>query len=398
MIDFAERWGIHPDKFWVRGERPKEPVEYDEALGRWNVYGYPELVEILNDPVSSTPDATRLFDLDDEAKKYVEGDMAQVTGEEHTHMRKQVGRAFTAKAMSDLESRIRTVADELLRALAGRERFELLGDFVEELSAIVFSELLGTPVERRDMLRIKDETMDYGGEMATVEPGAGEEGYFEGLVAPLAPLRDFLGETIDDRARHPADDLLSLMTQFRKLDGTPLSRDEVINFAIGILGAGRLATPMLIGNTLLCLESFPEQGERVRANPSLVPSMLEETMRFLSPGNISSRATNVELEVGGTKIPKDQLVMLWFGPANRDPRQFTDPDSYDVCRNPNPHLGFGRGTYYCVGAQMVRIETRIMFNLLMEHFPDLRVDPEILPVFFGSPEFTGVRSLAVRTR
>ena len=119
------------------------------------------------------------------------------------------------------------------------------------------------------------------------------------------------------------------------------------------LGAGRLATPMLVGSTLMCLESFPEQAARVRADRSLVPTMLEETMRFVSPGNQTARATNREVEIGGKTIPKDQLVMLWMGPANRDPRGFTDPNSYDVTRNPNPHVGFGRGSYYCMGAQML---------------------------------------------
>jgi cytochrome P450 len=390
MTDFADRWGISTDRFWLHGKRPAEPVEYDEKLGRWNVYGYPELVEILNDPDGYSPNATRLFDLDAEAAKYVEGDLAQMTGHEHTHARKQVSRWFTPKAMADLEARVQKVANGLLNNLAGRERFDLLNDFVEEIAAIVFSELLGTPVEQREMLRVKDATMDFEGEQ-------GDEGYFEGLVAPLAPLRDFLGEAIDAKVRKPTDDLLGLMTQFRKLNGSPMSRDEIINFAISILGAGRLATPMLLGNALLCLESYPDQAALVRADPSLVPSMLEETMRFLSPGNLSSRATNYDVELAGVKIPKDQLVMLWFGPANRDPRQFANPDTFDVTRNPNPHLGFGRGTYYCIGAHLVRLETRVQFDLVMEHFPNLRVDPDIPPVFFGSPEFTGTCALSVLT-
>ena len=105
--------------------------------------------------------------------------------------------------------------------------------------------------------------------------------------------------------------------------------------------------------------------------------------------------TNRDVEVAGTKIPKDQLVVLWLGPANRDPRGFIDPDRYYVTRKPNPHLGFGRGAYYCMGAQMVRMETRIMFNLLMDRFPNLRTDPDTPPVHFASPEFTGPSALTV---
>jgi cytochrome P450 len=389
MTEFADRWGISTDRFWLRGVRPEQPVQFDEELGRWNVYGYPELVEILNDTDGYDNNVTRLFDLG-EAAQYVKGDLAQMTGQEHTHARKQVSRWFTPKALSDLGAKVQKVANGLLNDLAGRDRFDLLNDFVEETAAIVFSEMLGTPVEERDMLRVKDETMDFGGEQ-------GEADYFEGLVAPLAPLRDFLGESIDACARNPQDNLLSLMTRFRTLDGSPMSKDEIINFAISILGAGRLATPMLLGNAVLCLESFPDQAAKVRADRSLVPSMLEETMRFISPGNMASRATNTDVVLAGHEIPQDSLVMLWFGPGNRDPRQFEHPDTFDVTRSPNAHLGFGRGTYYCIGAQMVRLETRIMFDLVTEHFPNLRVDPDILPVFFGSPEFTGVCSVSVRT-
>jgi cytochrome P450 len=389
MTDFADRWGISTDRFWLHGQRPAEPVEYDEKLGRWNVYGYPELVEILNDPVSYSNNVTRLFDLG-EAAKYVDGDLAQMIGPEHTHARKVIGRWFTPKSMSDLEARVQKVAVGILNDLAGRDRFDLLNDFVEEITAIVFSEMLGTPVEQRAMLRVKDETMDFGGEQ-------GEKDYFEGLVAPLAPLRDFLSESIDENRRNPKNNLLSLMSEFRTLEGKPMTQDQIINFAISILGAGRLATPMLLGNALLCLESNPDQAALVRADRSRVPAMLEETMRFLSPGNIASRATDAEVELGGHKIGKDELVMIWFGPANRDPRQFSNPDAFDITRNPNPHLGFGRGAYYCIGAAMVRLETRILFDLVLDHFPNLRTDPDIPPVFFGSPEFMGVCGLSVRT-
>ena len=397
MNDFAVRWGFEPERFWLHDVHPDRPVEYDEQYGRWNVYGYPEIFHILGDIQTYTPDATRLFDLDEEAAKYVEGDMSQLTGPEHAHMRKHVGHAFTPKAMSDLEARILVTADRLIDRLVGLDRFDLLTDFVEDLCAIVFSQLLGTPEEERDILRVKDQAMDYDGQMSTVAPAEGEEEYFSGLVAPLLPLREFLGRHIDESWDDPKDDLLGLMIRYRKLDGSRMSRDEIINFGISVLGAGRLSTPMLIGNTLVCLESFPDQAARVRADRSLVPSLLEESMRFMSPGNMSFRATNAESELGGVTIPKDQLVMLWFGAANRDPRQFTNPDVFDAGRNPNAHLGFGRGAYYCVGAQLVRIETRIMFNLLQDRFPGLRLDPDKMPVFFGSPEFTGVRSLPVVT-
>jgi cytochrome P450 len=396
MTDFADRWGFSTDKFWLRGEQPAEQVEFDENLGLWHVYGYPEVAEVLNDSAAFSTDSGRLFEVDEETAKYFEGDLAQMTGAEHAHMRKQVSRAFSPRAMDDLESRIFKLASELLDGLAGRDRFDLLADFVDDLSGTLFSELLGTPVAERGIFNLVDQTMDNEAQMTTVDQGDGAN-YFADLVSPLRPLRDFLGAHIDERRKQPREDLLSLMVQFRKLDGTAMSQDEVINFAISVLGAGHLTSPILIGNTTLCLESHPDQAERVRADRTLVPTLLEESMRFLTPGNASYRATSIDVEVGGKKIPKDKLVMLWFGTANRDPRQFADPNTFDASRHPNPHLGFGRGAHYCVGAQMARVETRIVFNILMDRFPTLRVDPDIPPVFFGSPDFTGVRSVSVRT-
>jgi len=133
----------------------------------------------------------------------------------------------------------------------------------------------------------------------------------------------------------------------------------------------------------------------VRADRSLVGPMIEETMRFMSPGNQSARATNLDVVVDGTKIPKDQFVVLWLGPANRDPRAFADPNRFDLTRDPNPHLGFGHGAYYCMGAQLVRMETKIIFNLLLDRFPTLRIDPDRPVVHFASPEFTGPSAMTV---
>jgi cytochrome P450 len=221
--------------------------------------------------------------------------------------------------------------------------------------------------------------------------------YFAKVTKPLQPLRDMLDEQIAEHRKYPRDDLITLLTQVTKIDGNPMTQGQIINFIIGIIGAGHLATPLLIGNTMLCLDSFPKEWERVRADRSLVSPMIEETMRFLTPGNATYRVSNVDTEVAGWKIPKDQLLRVELGSANRDPRQFADPGTYDVNRNPNPHLGFGHGVHYCLGQQMIRVETRIVFDLLMDRFPVLRVAPDVQPVFFLSPDFTGVNSVTVRT-
>ncbi|HEU5471979.1 MAG TPA: cytochrome P450 [Actinophytocola sp.] len=395
MAGFAERWGFGPDKFWLYDGLPEELVEFDESLGLWHVYGYPEALEVLNNPDAFSTDSARLFNLDEQTAKYIDGDLTQMTGAQHAHLREQVATAFGATAMADLEPRVHEVAGGLLDNLAGRDRFDLLGEFVGDLSGIVFCELLGIPAEDRALFALIDQNMDAEAQLATVATSEGAD-YFDNLTAPLQPLRDMLGAHIDRRIRQPRKDLLSLLVGVRKLDGTPLSRDQIINFVIGMLGAGHLSTPLLIGNATLCLESFPDQAVRVRTDRSLVPGMLEETMRFLTPAAATYRATTVAAQIAGRTIPADQLVRVWFGAANRDPRRFGDPGRFDVTRDPNPHLGFGHGDHFCLGRRMIRIETRIVFNLLLDRCPDLRVDPDVAPAFFGSPDFTGVRSVWVR--
>lgn len=396
MTDFADRWGFGPDRFWLRGERPKELVEFDENLGCWVVYGYQEVVDVLTRTEEFSTDSSSLFDIDEEMAKYIYGDLTQMTGAAHAHLRAQIAAAFEANAMAQLESRIQQLAGQLLDKLTDVDRFDLLGDFVDDLSGIVFTELLGIPAEDRVLFNLVNQNMDSEDQMTAGDAGQ-SEGYFENLTTPLQPLRDMLGAHIDERVRRPRGDLLSLVAGARTLDGEPMSRDHTINLVIGILGAGHLATPLLIGNTMLCLESYPEQAARVRADRSLVPTLLDETMRFLTPVNATFRATTADVELAGYRIPKNQLVRLTFPTANRDPRRFTDPDTFDASRNPNPHLGFSYGDHYCLGRQMIRVETGIVFNLLLDRYPTLRVDPDTAPVFFASPDFTGLKSVTVRT-
>ncbi|MET7481276.1 cytochrome P450 [Streptomyces sp. NPDC005648] len=397
MTEFADRWGFAPDKFWLRGERPENPVEWREELQRWEVYGYPEVNEALSNQDGYSADSGKLFNFDEETAKYFDGDLAQMTGLEHANVRKQAAQAFDPKFIARLENRVRDLANEYADTLEKFAKFNLLSDFIDHVAGIVFSELLGIPAEDRTMFKLVDQNMDQEAQMTQVGEGT-DDGYFEQLTKPLQPLREMLGTHVDAKTKDPKDDLISLLSQVTKVDGSLMTRDQIINFIIGILGAGHLATPLLVGNTMLCLESFPEQYGLVKSDHSLIPGMIEETMRFLTPGAASYRATLQDVQLGGKQIPKDSLLRVYLGAANRDPRQFVDPDTYDVTRSPNAHLGFGRGAHYCMGGQMVRVETRVVFEVLFTRFPKLRVDPAIPPLFFNSPDFTGVRSGGMHVR
>jgi cytochrome P450 len=179
------------------------------------------------------------------------------------------------------------------------------------------------------------------------------------------------------------------------VDGERLPDDQVVNFAIVLLLAGHITTTMLLGNTVLCLDAFPEQQEKVRADRSSIPAVIEESLRYLTPFAAIGRSTTREVELGGVPIPADQMLLLWLGAANRDPRQFADPDAFDPGRDPNPHLSFGRGIHFCLGAPLARLEGRIALGILLDRFSLLRTDPADPVDFMPTPTMTGVRRLSL---
>ncbi|GAA4863750.1 cytochrome P450 [Saccharopolyspora cebuensis] len=393
MTSLADTWGLHDAQFWLRGERPERPVEYDATTGVWNVYGYAETVELLSDHATFSSDTGRLIP---EAAGFTEGNLPQLDPPEHQKLRKLVSHAFTPKVVADLEPRIAEVTAELLDGIT--DRTELVDDLAYPLPVIVIAELLGVPTDDRHLFkRWVDAMFAQTQKFSLVDPSEEQARQFEDALEQVGHLTAYLGEHVAERRRAPREDLLSKLVT-AEVDGERLTQAEVVNFAMVLLIAGHITTTMLLGNTVLCLDAHPEQGAEVRADRSLVPAAIEESLRFLSPFAAASRATTREAVLGGQVIPADQVVLPWLAAANRDPAQFADPDTFDVHRHPNPQLGFGRGIHFCVGAPLARLEGRVALNMLFDRFPALRCDPDDRPEFLGSPNLTGVRRLPLLTR
>ncbi|MEO6700052.1 MAG: cytochrome P450, partial [Jatrophihabitantaceae bacterium] len=153
---------------------------------------------------------------------------------------------------------------------------------------------------------------------------------------------------------------------------------------------------MLLGNAVVCLDANPEQFEQVRADRSLLPGAIDEVLRTLSPSAAVSRRTTTDVELGGVKIPAEQMLLPWLAAANRDPRKFADPETFDIHRSPNPHLGFGHGVHYCIGSHLAKQQGRIALDLLMSRFDKLVIDPSNPPKFFPTTDLIGVQSLPVQ--
>ncbi|WP_020573799.1 cytochrome P450 [Actinopolymorpha alba] len=397
MTAIADQWGIHPRQFWLRGEQPEHLVEYDEQSGLWNVYGHPEALRILNDPATFSSDTSRLFS-DTIDKSFNEGNLVQMDAPEHRKLRRLVSHAFTPKIVADLEPRIAGLTHELLDAVADQDEIELVADLAYPLPVIVIAELLGVPSSDRHLFK------QWVGALFENRPDISLKRDSEELERELAEqmgqlqeMLDYLRDHAAERRRRPRPDLLTGLVQ-AEVDGERLTDNEVVNFANLLLIAGHITTTMLLGNTVLCLDLNPHQAARIRADRSMVPAAIEESLRVLSPFSLLGRSTSAEVEIAGQPVPADQLLMVWIGAANRDPRQFAHPEVFDPSRDPNPHLGFGRGVHFCLGAPLARLEGRIALNILLDRFPALRTDPDNPPTFIPSAELTGVKALPLRTR
>ncbi len=399
MGGIAERYDIPERHFWLRGPRPERPVAYDPATGTWNVYGYAEAVEILGDPETFSSRTMRLMPRSspEEDEFAPEGFLTQLDPPEHGRLRRLVSSAFTRKVVADLEPRIAALTRGLLDAARERGRLELVADLAYPLPVTVIAELLGVPAADRELFRRwADALLWRDTEISLTKPAEQRRAELRATLGPWREMTAYLAAHAAERRRRPRADLLTRLVE-AEVDGERLPDAHVVDFAILLLLAGHVTTTMLLGNTVLCLDAYPEAQEKVRADRALVPTAIEESLRLLTPFAVLGRATTRPAEVGGTTIPADALVLVWLAAANRDPRRFPGPEVFDPARDPNPHLAFGRGVHFCLGAPLARLEGRVALNILLDRVDPLRTDPDDPVRFLPARTMTGVRRLALLT-
>ncbi|MGW0787709.1 cytochrome P450 [Streptomyces sp. NPDC002911] len=398
MSFLANRWDIQPKHPWLRGQRPERPTRYDEETGMWNVYGYAEAIQVLSDPATYSSDITKYFVRSDVDVSALEGNLVRMDPPDHGQLRSIVGHAFTPKIISNLEPRIAEITHQLLDELEGKDSFDLVEDLAFPLPVIVITELLGVPSSDRPLFREWVDRM-FSNE-STVSLVSNEEELRQMVQEGLelnAEMQAYIHEHAAKRRTEPREDLLTKLVQ-ADVEGRQLTDAQIANFATLLLAAGHITTTMLLGNTILCLDDEPDQLELVREDRGLLPGAIEESVRCLAPLSSVFRATTSEVRLGGERIEAGQVLAVSLSAANRDVAQFERPELFDVTRDPNPHLGFGRGVHFCLGAPLGRLEGRIALNILLDRLPEFRTDPENPPVFMPSPEMTGARSLPLRTR
>jgi hypothetical protein len=302
----------------------------------------------------------------------------------HTRVRKLLAPAFAPRALRVLEPRFEVLVDGLLDAAQARGKMDLIEDFAAALPVEIIGDLLGVPRADRGPLRGWSLAI-----LGALEPVLAPEVERRGNRA-VADFSSYLGDLIRERRRQPRDDdvLSALITG--AVDGVPLSENELIQNCIFLLNAGHETTSNLIGNGVAALLDHRAEREKLRDNPALIDTAVEEFLRFESSNQLGNRRATHDVEIGAKTLEAGSFITLCIGAANRDPAQFRDPDRLDITRSPNRHLAFGAGAHACAGITLARMEGRIAIGRLVRRFPDLRRDGT--PIRGGRARFRGYLS------
>jgi len=289
---------------------------------------------------------------------------------DHTRLRNLVNKAFTPRRVQRLRPRVEALVDELLDARSAEGRLDLIADLAVPLPLIVIAELLGVPVADRERLKV------WSDHAATLLDGSIRDAHLEVAVPSFLELVEYLKRIVEERRKEPQDDLISALAAAQDADDT-LDDYEVLATCALILGAGHETTTNLIGNGVLALLRDRAALERLAREPQLLPSAVEELLRFDSPVQVTSRRPLEDVEIHGVTIPAGTEVNALLGSANRDPAQFPDPDRLVLDRSDNRHLSFGQGAHFCLGAPLARLEGEVALGALLRRFPrlDLEEDP-----------------------
>ena len=287
----------------------------------------------------------------------------------HGAHRGLLSRVFTPKKMNALEAEVRSFCARSLDPLVGQGRFDFIADLGAQMPMRTIGMLLGIPEGDQEAIR---DRLDDGMHIAD-----GEE-YVPPSTDLMASSGEIFGDYIDWRTKHPSDDLMTelLNAEFEDETGVLrcLTRDEVLVFVMLLAGAGNETTTRLIGWTGKLLAEHPDQRRSIHADRSLIPGAIEEILRYEAPSPVQARWVLRDVEYYGQAVPKDSIMLLINGSANRDDRHFADGDRFDIRRRIDHHLSFGYGIHFCLGAALARLEGRIALDEVLTRFPDWQVD------------------------
>ncbi len=370
---------------WLRNNAP---VYWDEKNKLWIVSTYAEVAYVSKNPklfcsrFGVTPDTDLQISI------------VTMDDPRHTKLRSIISRGFTPRMVATLEPRIRDIVRECIDSLADKGACDFVTELAVPVPLLVIAEMIGIPHEDRQAFWHWSDTMILA---------AGQHNNPEILEKASTAYLEYAGylqQIFEDRRRHPREDLVSILVAAQDegtlgTDGENLSNDELLMFMTLLLVAGNETTRNGISGGMHVLSEHPEELRRLVDHPELLPSAVEEILRWVAPIVGFRRTATQDTELRGQKIHEGDKVLMLYQSANRDAQVFVEPDRFDIGREPNDHLTFGIGTHFCLGANLARIELRIVFEELLRRLPDIQVAPGATPVRIPSPLVRGIASLPV---
>jgi cytochrome P450 len=377
--------------------RDQAPVAYDERTSQWLVSRHADVNAALRDRrlgrrythlstheewgrTAPPPDQAAFWDL-------LDVQLIDMEPPDHTRLRRLVTKAFTPRTVEQLRPRIEDIVGVVIAHARSLGDFDLIADLLELVPVTVIAELLGIPEEDRHLLRPWSADMTL---MFELNPS--EEMQRKATEASAA-FEAYLRDLVRERRRRPGEDLISELNGVMEAGGDRLTEDELIGTAVLLLNAGHEASVNGAANSWWALFRHPDKLAELRADPALVPTAIEELLRFDTPAPMFERWVLEDVEIGGVAIPRGQELALQFAAANRDPAAFDAPDEIRLDRAPNPYLSFGAGIHYCLGAPLAKVEFDILFRRMLTDLPNLRLvrEPQWKPRFI----LRGLDALAV---
>ena len=362
----------------LRQLRKEEPVYWSESIGGWIVTRYDDIVPTFKDVAHFTnfgrfaktvehlpPDARQK--LEPFESHYRRKNLLQSDPPDHTRLRGLVVKAFNATTIESMRPMIGKVVNEIIDLIEPRGRTDVIRDLAFPLPFSVLGSIMGVPNTDQESVKFwADELLAFQGVNRPPE---------EVLLrsqAGLLAMRSYLTDLVNAKRRRPTNDLISQLVAV-EAEGARLTEQELVSTCVMMLGAGHETTTSLIGNGLYLMLSHPQQWQKLRQNPSLLNSAIEEMLRYESPVARQPRLIKGDLELGGKKMLDGQVAFQMLNAANRDPDYFNVPDTFDIERQNNKHIAFGMGIHFCLGAGLARTEAQEVFKAVMERLPNIQL-------------------------
>ena len=386
----------YPTYARLHAEGPLHFLDVGGQWAVWSIFSHAECSAIAKDPRLSAKRAQQLILLLPIDRQAEFSELARMLGlwmifmdpPEHTRLRKLLNKGFSPAAIEGLRPQVEAIVDRMLKPLKHGSEVELMREFANAMPVRIISAMLGVPDEMHDTFVNWSRAIAVfrGSPDRTVEQARAAQ---DALIA----LTDFFRKTVAERRRNKGNDLISLLIDIEE-EGEVLTEEELYAQCIALLFAGHETTRNLIGNGMYTLLQHPQEAAELREKPETIRTAIEEILRYESPVQFTARVLKEDIEVCGQRIPKKWSILCMLGAANRDPKQFKEPNRLNLKRLNNEHLAFSAGPHFCIGSQLARLEGQVAILGLVQRFPEMKLTGP-RPEWASTFGFRGLKSLPV---